>query len=608
MKRLKYLFDNLVTRGTGALMAVLVIATLTFVLIMGSIAFLIYDQYSYIVTLWYTLNHIIDPGYLFGNEGAEPTAFLAIMTLATFWGILVYSLIISFVSSAFFDKLDALRSGRSQIVEVNHTVILNYNEMVPIIIQELVEANSNKKTEVVVILAEQDPTSILRDIYSVSPKSKYTKLIVRRGSSTRKEDLAMISIGSANSVIIASDNDIVTIKTVLALKQSEFYAKGHKGHAVCMIKEYNNVQVVHEISENKIEVVYLAQLKSKVFARSCLHPGLSSIYKNIFSFVGEEIYFDHRDEFIGKSFDELVHTLEGGSVIGMFRKGKSILNPDNKMKYESGDQAIIIASSDSGYQLSSEPQTDYSEFFKSEKYVKSPRRILTIGYNRNTAYALRDMELYVGENSTLTMIVPNEHNKEKLLSKYPTTKFASFEVTIGSTYQYNVLGELDLTKYDTVAIFANKDVTEESADAETLLTLLHIDTLRKKQKTDPSIVLEIEETINAESLEYIRVDDFLISNLLVSKIMTQIAKNRHLNSLIHELVYDEGNEFYLKRANAYVPINKELPFYAMIQAGQLRDHLVVGYKRFGEEVVLNPSKFERLSLKDKDRLIVVAKQ
>jgi hypothetical protein len=29
MKRLKYLFDNLVTRGTGALMAVLVIATLT---------------------------------------------------------------------------------------------------------------------------------------------------------------------------------------------------------------------------------------------------------------------------------------------------------------------------------------------------------------------------------------------------------------------------------------------------------------------------------------------------------------------------------------------------------------------------------------------------
>ena len=74
-----------------------------------------------------------------------------------------------------------------------------------------------------------------------------------------------------------------------------------------------------------------------------------------------------------------------------------------------------------------------------------------------------------------------------------------------------------------------------------------------------------------------------------------------------QLVYEEGNEFYLKRANAYIPTNKELPFYAMIQAGQLRDHLIVG-QSFGEDVVLNPSKFERLSLKDKDRLIVVAKQ
>jgi hypothetical protein len=137
-------------------------------------------------------------------------------------------------------------------------------------------------------LAEEDPTNILRDVYAVSAKAKHTKLIVRRGSATRKEDLAMVSIGSASSVIIASDNDIVTIKTVLALKQSAFYAKGHKGHAVCMIKEYNNVQVVNEISEKKIEVVYLAQLKSKVFARSCLHPGLSSIYKNIFSFVGKK--------------------------------------------------------------------------------------------------------------------------------------------------------------------------------------------------------------------------------------------------------------------------------------------------------------------------------
>jgi hypothetical protein len=104
-------------------------------------------------------------------------------------------------------------------------------------------------------------------------------------------------------------------------------------------------------------------------------------------------------------------------------KEKSILNPDNKMQYQEGDQAILIASDDDGYALSEESQDNYSEFFKSDKYVKSGRRILTIGYNRNTAYVLRDMELYVGDNSTLTMIVPNEDNKAKLLQKYPESKF-----------------------------------------------------------------------------------------------------------------------------------------------------------------------------------------
>jgi cytochrome c-type biogenesis protein CcmH/NrfF len=78
--------------------------------------------------------------------------------------------------------------------------------------------------------------------------------------------------------------------------------------------------------------------------------------------------------------------------------------------------------------------------------------------------------------------------------------------------------------------------------------------------------------------------------------------------VIHELVSEEGNEFYLKRANAYVSMNKEYPFYALVQAGQRRDHVVVGYKKYGEDVVLNPPKNEFLSFTSKDRLVVVSRQ
>jgi hypothetical protein len=207
MKKIKYYFDNLVARGIPSLMGILILATLIFVLIMGTLAYnvaLEWDE-SYPVTLWYTLNHIIDPGYLFGAGGAvEGIPFLFIMTLATFWGILVYSLIISFVSSAFFDKLDALRAGRSQIVESGHTVILDFNESVPIMMQEITEANKEGEKRIVVILADVDPTETLAEIYAITEKHKNTKIIVRKGLITRLDDLEMVAIGQAKSVIIAT--------------------------------------------------------------------------------------------------------------------------------------------------------------------------------------------------------------------------------------------------------------------------------------------------------------------------------------------------------------------------------------------------------------------
>ena len=610
MKKIKYYFDNLVARGIPSLMGILILATLIFVLIMGTLAYnvaLEWDE-SYPVTLWYTLNHIIDPGYLFGAGGAvEGIPFLFIMTLATFWGILVYSLIISFVSSAFFDKLDALRAGRSQIVESGHTVILDFNESVPIMMQEITEANKEGEKRIVVILADVDPTQTLAEIYAITEKHKNTKIIVRKGLITRLDDLEMVAIGQAKSVIIATNNDITVIRTILALKQTSFFQE-KSSHAVCKVREYNNVQVINEISEGQVEVIYLAQLKSKVFARTCLHPGLSSIYKNIFSFVGEEIYFDVKDEFVGKTFDELVQTLEGGSAIGILRGTKSLLNPNNNEVFQANDQLILIAAESGKYQLDVAARKDYSSSFKKDKYVNTVRKILTIGYNKNVPFVLADMEKYVGPKSKLTMLVPNEQNKEHLESKVSMSNFDLVDIKVGKTFKYDVLNELTINDYDTIAIFANQDITEEHADAETLLSLLHIDSMRKKLNTRPSIILEIEESVNAEALEYLDVDDFLISNLLVSKIMTQISYDRHLNKVIQELVGEERNEFYLKRANAYVTLNEELPFYACVQAGQLRDHILVGYKKYQQPVVLNPSKNQLITFDhSQDRLVVVAK-
>ena len=606
MRKLKYHFDNLVSKGAGPLMGLLSIGTLIFVFINGTIAFYVRtDGAPYIETLWYTFNHVVDPGYLFG-EGGESVPFLILMTIATFWGVLVYSLIISFVATSLRTKIELLQSGRSQVYAKNHIVILDYNDTVPIMIQELNVAYDDSKRNVVVILSNQDAFAIHQHIRSLVPKKKSLKLLVRKGNIHLKKDLEKMHVDDAKAVIVASLSDVSTIKTLLALKQTQIFSPHTPGHVVCVIRDYKNVTTAKDLGQNNIEVVYVAELKSRVLARSSLHPGLSSIYKNIFSFVGEEILFLDDEQFIGKTMKDLILTLNHTAAIGMVKQGTAQINLPSDTIFEKGDQLISIAQSAKGYQFLKEALKSYANVFNQAPYVHTGRKILTIGFNKSTPYVIKDMEKNAGDDSSLVMLVPTESAKDKLLSKHPESTFKDFRVQVGITFSRQVLEELNLTEFDTIAIFANQDITEEDADAESLMTLLHIHNLLDDKKKKPSVVIEIEEAQNTEALAYVNVDDFLVSHILISKIMTQIAETRFAHQVIQELVSDTGPEFYLRRANSYIKSKENLPLMAYKEAALAKNQVMVGYKLEQHPVILNPDFTETIPFGPKDRIVIVS--
>lgn len=606
MQKLKYHFDNLVSKGAGPLMGLLSVGTLIFVFIAGTLAFYVrIDGAPYIETLWYTFNHVVDPGYLFG-EGGESVTFLILMTIATFWGVLVYSLIISFVATSLRTKIDLLQSGRSQVYAKNHIVILDYNDTVPIMIQELNEAYDDSQRNVVVILSNQDAFAIHQHIRSLVPKKKQLKLLVRKGNIHLKSDLEKMHVDEAKAVIVASLSDVSTIKTLLALKQTQIFSPHTPGHVVCVIRDHKNVATAKDLGQKNIEVVYVAELKSKVLARSSLHPGLSSIYKNIFSFVGEEILFLEDERFIGQTMKDLILTLNHTAAIGMVKQGTAQINLPSDTRFEKGDQLISIAKSAKDYQFLKEAIKSYTSAFNQAPYVHTGRKILTIGFNKSTPYVIKDMEKNAGGDSSLVMLVPTESAKDKLLSKHPESMFEDFKVQVGTTFSRQVLEELNLTEFDTIAIFANQDITEEDADAESLMTLLHIHNLLEDKKKKPSVVIEIEESQNTEALAYVNVDDFLVSHILISKIMTQIAENRFAHQVIQELVSDTGPEFYLRRANSYIKSKENLPLMAYKEAALEKNQVMVGYKLEQHPVILNPDFTETIPFGPKDRIVVVS--
>jgi Trk K+ transport system NAD-binding subunit len=623
MKKMKYYFDNIVSRGTGALMALLVVVTLLVVLLLSTIAYLyvlfnpsLLESYagadsieglnSLVSAFWFTFHHVIAPGEELEPIVSSPFIVFLIMTLATFWGIIVFSLIISFISSAFNDKLESLRRGRNLVVEKNHTLILDYNESVPILIEEFIEAFENRKKSVIVILSENDPVEVLRDIYAQTPRSKEIRIIVRMGNPTRVEDLEMVSAGSAKSIIIATQNDIKVIKQILALKKTDTYLKSNPSYIVAMVQDYHNLEVVQKIGDGKVEVIYLEELKSKVFARSCLHPGLSHVYKQIFSFVGNEIYLDIKDEFKGKTFKDLNERLEGGSLLGILHQGVPSLNPPADTIIQPNDKAIILSESYGSYVYSTQNHQDYNSSIISKPYENSPRKILGLGYNVNVPYVIEDMEKYVGTGSQLTLLVPDEEAKTKLESRFSSNPNFKLNVIIGPAHSYATLQMFKFEQFDTIAVFANDQTTIESADEQTLLTLLHLQEFKSSADNFPTIVVEIRENKSVESLEYVDVDDFIVSNILISKIMAQVSEDRYLYAVINELVSEYGQEFYLKRVSAYLTLGTSYPIYALVQSVLKKNEVFVGYKKKGEQIVLNPSKYDEVEFGPDDRVIVAA--
>lgn len=606
MKKFTYHFNNLINRGPRTLMIILILMTIVVVALLGSIAYLVQpvDMMTYPVTLWYTFNHIVDPGYLFG-QGTENFEFLLLMTIATFWGILVYSLVISFVSTALLKKLEDLRLGRSAVVESNHTVILDYNRTVPTMIEEFVAARSNKEKMVIVILAQIDPADVYLKLNPIIKLHKHIQLIVRKGDPTHYQNLNMISLSTAKSFIVASLVDITTIKTLLAVKQTTFF-ENLSSYGVCTIQDEKNLDIAKDLSFGQIYVLYLSELKSKVLARTCLHPGLSSIYKNIFSFEGQEINFLSLKELVGKTFNDAMNLVDQGYAIGIKHHDDVLLNPKGKTIIKEEDQLIVLLTDRRYVSLKQRKQTDVASKIITTPYVHSGRRVLLIGFNMELLKTIEEMEKYVGKNSSLTMLVATEADALRVKTFYPSSKFTSFTLVVGETYNRSVLEQFNYAEVDTVGVFTNTFGPKVIADSESLLTLLHLHQLTQDLPSKPSIVVEIEDAANVDSVSQVGIDDFLVSDELFSKMMTQISENPQIYPVLEELVSETGQEFYLRRASSYLPSNEPFTIDAYMQAALARKQLFVGYKKAKEDIVLNPSKDDILTLGPLDRIIILA--
>ncbi|MEY4531916.1 MAG: hypothetical protein RLZZ156_2639, partial [Deinococcota bacterium] len=167
-----------------------------------------------------------------------------------------------------------------------------------------------------------------------------------------------------------------------------------------------------------------------------------------------------------------------------------------------------------------------------------------------------------------------------------------------------------------IIALASDTMPMQAADAKTLITLLHLRDIAEKNGNDLSIVSEMLDTKNRELAEVTKADDFIVSDKLISLMLSQISENKQLAEVFRYLFSNDGCEIYLRPANLYINQGASTDFYTVLEAASRRNETAIGYRIAKDAhnasqsygVKVNPNKLETITFSSADKIIVLAEE
>lgn len=621
--RLRYRFDNFMSRGTVSLISGLALVSLAFILLMAFLVSLTGiapeggDRLSLPEAIWGVLMRTLDSGTVGGDTG---WVFRLTMLFVTFGGIFVVSTLIGLLSSGIDTKLEELRQGRSRVIESDHIVILGWSLQVFTLISELALANANRPDTCIVILSEADKMEMDTALYDVLGKLPRIRLVCRTGSPSSMADLGMVSIQTARSIIILNPTgaraDTQLVKTLLAITNIP-RSLPQPYHIVAQVQNPKSLDVINLVGQSEVEVLLTNDLISRIVVQTCRQSGLSIVYMDLLDFSGNEIYFKTEPTLQGQPYGKALLAYNDSTVIGIkYADGTIQLNPPVETPLKPGEQLILISEDDDTMRLSSysEPPINQQAIQFQERPPATAEHTLILGWNDRVTDIIQQLDQYVAGGSTVT-VVPGFPEAEVNLSEETLgLQQQTMHYRPGDPSDRQVLESLNLTQYDHVVVLCNPDLDPEESDAETLVRLLHLRDIANRHNHDYQIVTEILDVRNQALAQVARPDDFVISEQIISRMLAQVAEQKSLNAVFADLFNPEGSEIYLKPVNEYVAIDQPVNFYTVVEAARQRGESAIGYRCKADAnnvaraygVVINPKKDQPITFSPQDTIILLA--
>ncbi|MEU7488841.1 potassium transporter TrkA [Streptomyces sp. NPDC042319] len=616
--RVRYWFDGTMDRGTPALIGWLALASVVLVALVSGLVVALTDEDTeknggWAGVAWMSLLRTLDPGTMGGDTGRP--VFLILMLAVTIGGIFIVSALIGVLTTGLEDRIRELRKGKGRLVERGHTIVLGWSEQVFTVIAELVEANQSERRSCVVILADRDKVDMEDEIRRRIPRTGRTRVICRSGSPLRREDLELVSPDSAKSIMVlppvGDDGDIDVIKMLLLLSSREW--RGRLPNVVAAVQSSENLAAARLAAGRTALVIDADDIAVRLIVQSHRQAGLSAVFNELLSFVGNEIYPWHEPSLVGSAFGDTLDRFGLGIPIGLRRDGDMLVNPPMDTVIAAGDRLLMVAEDDLLIRLSgARPEIVPSAITAASDPPSVPDRTLVIGWNSRAPKIISLLDRLVEPGSVVDIAAARRPPEGLWRDRLEN-------LTVG--YQHCVptrrssLEAVGIDSYRHVVVLTDDGIDPGRADDHTLVTLLHLRDIEVRLGDPYSIVTEMNDDANREVAQVTEADDFIVSTKVISLLLTQLTENRHLYAVFADLFDPEGSEIYLKPAADYLVPGARANFATVIEAARRRGETAIGYRlaRHSDEpptygVRLNPDKAAPLSLGEEDAIVVLAEQ
>jgi hypothetical protein len=644
-QRLKYKFDTFMAGGSSAMFKALVVVFLGSFLAIGLLRgiFLgifpgadLQNKTGFWGNLYTTFLQLTDPGNM-AQDIFSSGWYKFFAVLAGIVGVILFSSLIAFITSALEQKMRDLRQGRSKVIETGHTLILGWNdERIMEILRELILANESEDYACVVILADKDKEEMDQLIRLRLADHKTTRIVTRSGKVTLHANLQKVAIDHSKSIIVLAecrDTDVEAVKMASDAKviQSILAVSGKVKEQTIVAEIFNTTykEIVESTLSQNVIIVNTNEILAKLLVQTSRSVGLSVVYNELLSFDGCEIYF-YQSQWPDTPFSELAFHFSDGVPLGYKDSfGRLHLNPDNGYRLRDGDEIIIVADDDSTVEVQTSPVYRAAlQALPDKKLVKTTENQLLIGWNQKSPIVIEEFAEYVVDGR-IDVLLKNPDDTIRRQINALDQKLTNIKVELIEKDHLNrdELLSLDPGKYDNIIIFSSQgeQCDAQQVDSENIVCLLLLRHIFQKQEfqersgkdgeVSTKLITEVMDSQNHSLVSRAGVKDIIISTRLLSMVIAQISENQDISMVYDDIFAEDGSEIYLKPANLYFEnLPQVVSFGQMMRQAQQREEVCLGVKikaaetdrkqNFGVQLI--PKKDEMYTLNEDDCLVVLA--